>query len=205
LFSRSAVNTPYLLSLLLFLWLITALSPAFSQQTTEDRFALSVSEEKVTLQAQHAPLTAIMTELAEQLKIQVDVKLPEEEYVTVDFVSLPLEKAIKQISENSIVVSETDNAGISRIVLLPQGEGGDRLTSVTAVTVDEVITMDGDDNGGQVQSNPLAETSANAINADDAMPADASTAEETQETARAEDSGSGSFMFEFDPSEFAGK
>jgi hypothetical protein len=79
--------------------------------------------QNVSLKANQASLYAILGELASDLDIEVENRAGEDTLVVTEFSSLPLAKALKRLSESSMIVSDEMSGRVAKIILLPKGDG----------------------------------------------------------------------------------
>lgn len=77
----------------------------------------------VSLKANQASLEAILEELAAELDIDVENRAGADSLVVAEFSGLPLPKALKRLSESSMIVTDESSGRVARIILLPKGDG----------------------------------------------------------------------------------
>lgn len=91
-------------------------------------FQLKVSNDKLSLDANQAPLVQIFQEIGKQSRIIFDSNIGPEEKITIHLNRVPLEDAIKQLARN-VTVFYTENPKdktrrIERVVVLSQQKEG---------------------------------------------------------------------------------
>ncbi len=108
---------------------------------SEDKadFVLTINEGLISLNAKNASLKEIVEEIGRRMKIEVDAHIPKDEKVTLEFEKLSLEDAIKRLSTNYVCLmdSKKEEGRITKIVLLPKGEG--TVLSIPVTKEPEVI------------------------------------------------------------------
>jgi hypothetical protein len=94
-------------------------------------FVLTVHEQRISLRAREASLTAILAQLGRELGIEVVTQLPADETVTITFDQLPVAEALKKLSPNYAYVVDTarGDRSIAKIVVLSKGEATTHPTS----------------------------------------------------------------------------
>ncbi len=87
-------------------------------------FVLTVHEQRLSLRAREASLTAILAQLGRALGIDVVVQLPADETITVAFDQLPVDEALTQLSPNYAYVMDTARGDkrITKIIVLAKGD-----------------------------------------------------------------------------------
>lgn len=97
------------------------------QMPQEGHFVLSVENDGVSLQAQDAPLKAILAEIGQKMGIEVVGEIPPQEIITAEFHNLPLEQALHRLSPNYgyQVNSKSGDTAITKIFVLPKGRIND--------------------------------------------------------------------------------
>ena len=102
----------------------TQLSAAETASNTKPGkdYLLQIEGGLISLQATDVPLIQIVEDIGKQLDIQVVVQIPEDERVTVQFESLPLDEALQRLSQNHALMTDKDARTISKIFLLPKGQ-----------------------------------------------------------------------------------
>ncbi len=80
-------------------------------------------EQNVSLKANQASLETILQELATELSIDVENRAGADALVVAEFSRLPLSKALKRLSESSMIVTDENTGRVARIILLPRGDG----------------------------------------------------------------------------------
>ena len=98
----------------------TADDPASHNQPAQ-QYLLQIAGDRISLQATDIPLIQIVEDIGERMDIQVVIQVPKEEWVTVKFEALPLEKALQRLSKNHALVTDKEAGRISKIFLLPKG------------------------------------------------------------------------------------
>jgi hypothetical protein len=112
-------------------WLVTTqIAFAQSEKPTlksqkPGTFRLNVTEGRLSLEANQAPLAKIFEEIAKQAKITVDSDIGPEEKVTIQLDHVALEDAVKQLAKNVTIFYAEDpkrkTPRIARLVVLPEG------------------------------------------------------------------------------------
>jgi hypothetical protein len=101
---------------------------ASNERSSPQAFVLTVHEQRLSLRAREASLTAILTQIGRELGIDVVAHLPEDETITVAFDDLPVVEALKKLSTNYAYVVDTAKADnrITKIVIFSKGETAPR-------------------------------------------------------------------------------
>ena len=89
-------------------------------------YILNIEKGLISLFAKDASLKQIVEEMGRELNIEVEALIAEDDRITVEFQALSLEDALKRLSSNYYLhysKAENDKDKISKIVLLPEGEG----------------------------------------------------------------------------------
>ena len=89
-------------------------------------YVLKIEKGRISLNAKDASLKHIVEEIGRELNIEVAALISQGDRITVEFQALPLEDALKRMSSNYYVhfrEAESDKWKISKIVLLPKGDG----------------------------------------------------------------------------------
>jgi hypothetical protein len=96
-------------------------------------FVLTVKGNLISLEAKNASLKEILEEIGRKMNIEVLALLSEQEKITTEFETLPLEEAIERLIRNypHLVVSKEGDRRITRIVALQKS--GDPVQSQPAV------------------------------------------------------------------------
>jgi hypothetical protein len=101
----------------------------WGQEVSDDvpspqHFVLTVHEQRLSLRAREASLSAILAQIGRALGIDVVAHLPADETITVAFDQLPLDEALKQLSPNYAYVVDTARGDrrITKIVVLSKGD-----------------------------------------------------------------------------------
>jgi hypothetical protein len=88
-------------------------------------FQLKITEGRLSLEANQAPLAKIFEEIAKQAKITVDSDIGPEEKVTIQLDRVALEDAVKQLAKNVTIFYAEDpkrkTTRIARLVVLSEG------------------------------------------------------------------------------------
>ena len=94
-------------------------------------FVLTVHEQRLSLRAREASLTAILAQLGRELDIEVVTHIPADETITVTFDQLPVAEALKKLSPNYAYVVGTARGArsITKIIVLSKGDATIRPTS----------------------------------------------------------------------------
>jgi hypothetical protein len=81
-------------------------------------FVLTVHENRLSLRAREASLTAILAQIGRELGIEVVTHIPADETITVTFDQLPVVDALKKLSPNCVYVVDTaqGNSRITKII-----------------------------------------------------------------------------------------
>ena len=98
--------------------------------------------QNVSLQANQASLEAILEELARKLGVEVENRAGADKLVVSEFSGLPLPKALKRLSENTMIVSDESSGQAARIILLPSGDGTRYVPPPAAAEPVEPDTLD---------------------------------------------------------------
>jgi hypothetical protein len=99
-------------------------SSGASDELAPGRFVLDTDDaQRVTLQANGAPLDDILAELSQQLDVEIKGSSPGNSPVTARFRELPLQDALKRLTSNYMAVADESTGRIARIILLPKGDG----------------------------------------------------------------------------------
>ncbi len=90
--------------------------------TQSVEFTMTVKDNLISLKAKDASLIEVLEEIGRRMNIEVLALLPEQEKITTEFEKLPLEEAIKRLSENHshLIVSQEDRR-ITKIIVLQKG------------------------------------------------------------------------------------
>ena len=101
---------------------------ASKERSSPPTFDLTVHEQRLSLRAREASLTAILAQIGRELGIDVVAHLPEDETITVAFDDLPVVEALKKLSTNYAYVVDTAKADnrITKIVIFSKGETAPR-------------------------------------------------------------------------------
>ena len=90
-------------------------------------FLVKVSKDRLSLEANQAPLLQIFQEIGKQAKITFDSNIGRDEKITIHLDQVPLEEGIKQIAKNATVFYAENPADksrrITRVVVLAEGSG----------------------------------------------------------------------------------
>ena len=89
-------------------------------------YFLRIEKGFISLSAKDASLKQIVEEIGRELNIEVVAHISQDDRITAEFQALPLEDALKRLSSNYYVhysKAENDKDKISKIVLLPKGDG----------------------------------------------------------------------------------
>lgn len=90
-------------------------------------FQVKVGKDKLSLDANQAPLLQIFQEIGKQAKISFDSNIGSEEKITIHLDQVPLEEGIKQIARNATVFyaenPKDKTRRISRVVVLAERSG----------------------------------------------------------------------------------
>ena len=83
-------------------------------------FVLTIKDNLVSLNAKDASLIEILEEIGRRMSIEVFALLPEQEKVTTEFETIPLEEAIERLIRNysHLIVSQEGDRRITRIIAL---------------------------------------------------------------------------------------
>ena len=123
------------LSLLFVLFLLVAPGSIFAgevdnkteaQLANKADYVLKIEKGLISLNAKDASMKQIMEEIGRELNVEVVAHISQDDRITVEFQTLPLEDALKRLSSNYYVhfsEAENDKDKINKIVLLPEGEG----------------------------------------------------------------------------------
>jgi hypothetical protein len=97
-------------------------------------FVLTVKDSLISLKANDASLKEVLEEIGRRMNIEVLALLPEQEKITTDFETLPLQEAIERLIRNypHLVVSQEGDRRITRIVALQKS--GDPVASKPATS-----------------------------------------------------------------------
>ena len=112
-----------------FLLLIVFVGPSTmsgEEATREADFVLTIRNDLISLSAKDASIKQIMEEIGQEMNVEVEALIPEDDRITIEFQALSLEDALKKLSSNYYLhysKAENDKDKISKIVLLPEGEG----------------------------------------------------------------------------------
>ncbi len=100
-------------------------------------YSLTIEENMVSLKATDASLKKIIEDIGKRMKIEVNMMLPEDEKVTVEFDKLPLKDALERLSSNYAYLtnSEKQDGRITKIMVLPKGEGTGHSRGVKVETI----------------------------------------------------------------------
>lgn len=86
-------------------------------------FILTIEEGLISLNAKDASLKEIVEEIGRRMEIEVVANIPDEEKITMEFEKLSLEDAIERLARNYVYEKKSEEGKITKIVLLPKGEG----------------------------------------------------------------------------------
>lgn len=93
----------------------------------EDSWGLvvAVRDGLVSLEADHAPLTAVLEAIAEQAEFELSIKGELERKVTRTFVDVPLEEALRRMLQydSSVLIHAPDGGPLIALRVLPSGRG----------------------------------------------------------------------------------
>lgn len=94
------------------------------QSVEQGDFELTIEGDLISLSAEDASLEAVVQEIGRRMSIDVDAYIPAEERITVEFDNLPIEAAIKRLSERFLYLTDTSKGDhrVTKIYLLPKGE-----------------------------------------------------------------------------------
>ena len=83
-------------------------------------FVLTVKDNLISLKAKDASLKEVLEEIGRKMNIEVLALLPEQEKITTEFETLPLEEAIERLIRNypHLIVSQEGDRRITRIIAL---------------------------------------------------------------------------------------
>jgi hypothetical protein len=88
-------------------------------------FQVKISKDKLSLEANQAPLLEIFKEIGKQAKIAFDSNIGTEEKITIQIEQVPLEEGIKQVAKNATVFyaenPKDKTRRITRVVVLAEG------------------------------------------------------------------------------------
>lgn len=88
-------------------------------------FVLMIKEDLISLNANDASLKEIVEEIGRRMKIEVVADISEDEKITIHFVKLSIEDAIKKLSTNYIYVADLEKTKgkITKMIVLLKGKG----------------------------------------------------------------------------------
>ena len=122
----------YMIASMFLAWIGTLGQSAEKSEKTKaiapGAFQMQLSKDRLSLDANQAPLVQIFQEIGKQAKITVDSNVGPEEKITIHLDRMPLEEGIKQLAKN-VTVFYTENPKdksrrISRVVVLSEGKEG---------------------------------------------------------------------------------
>jgi hypothetical protein len=101
--------------------------PRTAKSQPPGTFIVQVSNDKLSLNANQAPLAQIFQEIGKQAKITFDSNIGLEEKITIQLDQVPLEEGIKQLAKNATVFyaenPKDKTRRITRVVVLAEGSG----------------------------------------------------------------------------------
>ncbi len=111
---------------LMFLFTVSHHSSAKEPDNQIDGFAyqLSIKDRKINLNAENASLKRIIEAIGKEMDIEVEVRIPEEKRITIQFKDQELEEAFKLMKVNYALVTDTKEkyGNIKRIIVVPEGQ-----------------------------------------------------------------------------------
>jgi type II secretory pathway component GspD/PulD (secretin) len=100
----------------------TAIASAASQSMPKGAFHLEAeSTQRVSLIANDAPLSEILSRLGEALDIEIVAKLPDDPRVTAEFTARPLADALRQLAGSYMLLTDEVDGRIAKVFVLPEG------------------------------------------------------------------------------------
>ncbi len=85
-------------------------------------FVVNVRNNLISVKAKDAPLVDVVKAIGRELGIAVHSHINKNEKVTVKFQDLPLEAALKHLSNNYVFTSDKTGEQVSSIYLVPKGQ-----------------------------------------------------------------------------------
>ena len=108
--------------LIAFAGTLTAAPAQTTSTLSPGEFTVHVDGDRISLEAQDAPMHEVLARLGDELDIPIEALTPAEETVTTEFHDLSLEKAMRRLSTRVVYVHDERGGGITKIVVLPEGE-----------------------------------------------------------------------------------
>jgi len=105
--------------------------PPQSKSTRQAPFTLTIENNLISLTARDASIKAILEALGRRMNIAVVAAIPPEEMITTEFTKLPLQDALKKLSENHAYVTDSakETGRITKIMVTPGEKGVARAVS----------------------------------------------------------------------------
>ena len=101
-----------------------------SPPTPEGTFHLEAeSTQRITLIANYAALSEILSRLGEELDIEIVAKLPDDPRVTIEFTAQPLQEALKKIAGSYMLLTDEVDGQEAKVFVLPEGTEAGALQS----------------------------------------------------------------------------
>ena len=86
------------------------------------KYELSIKDNLITLNAVDAFLKKILEDIGQRMNIEIFVRIPAEDKITIQFANLTLEEALKKFKTNYALVTDSKdkNGNIKQIVVVPE-------------------------------------------------------------------------------------
>lgn len=98
---------------------------AIAQDDSAGHFDLTVgSQDRISLTADNASLETIVSQLGEDLGIEVTGTLSEDRRVTAQFADVSVAEALREIGDSYVLISDAADGEAQKIVLLGKGQDG---------------------------------------------------------------------------------
>jgi type II secretory pathway component GspD/PulD (secretin) len=146
--SKKSFEIPILFIILILMLLLIVPGKLLSEEgnhklpgtsVPEAPFVLTVHEGRLSLKAKDASIKQILETLGQRLHVNVIVRLPEQETISLTFEDLSVVEALQQFSPyvNYVAIEDAKTGQLTRLTVLSMREGvpGSRSMSGTAETV----------------------------------------------------------------------
>ncbi|MGI9571497.1 MAG: hypothetical protein ACR2PH_17550, partial [Desulfobulbia bacterium] len=122
-----------------------------SKPVGEDGFHPSADQDTISLKVTNATLKAILDQIGDDPNIQVDAQVADDETVTDELQTLPLDHVLRRLVPNRAFISDKSSGKITKIVIMREGVAGQETP--TEMKVAQMAIS----NGASTDENWLAE------------------------------------------------
>lgn len=94
------------------------------QKTKGVGYKLSIKDHRISLKSKEASLKMILEEIGQEMNVEMVLRIPEEDKVTLQFNDQTLEDTLKLFKVNYAMITDSEDKGgnIKRIVVVPVGQ-----------------------------------------------------------------------------------